>query len=349
MQPTPEQRPTGVLPGDIRRIELPTPWPVGAVNAYLLLGEPLTLIDCGPRTDMALAALEQGLRAHGHALEEIEQLLLTHQHPDHVGLAATVARRSGAGVAASAQLAQVLRNSDDQIARDLAYLSTLARRHGMTAREVRDLTRGQQSLRSYFEDVETTLVVGAGDAVEAGGRLLRVELRPGHSPTDTVFVDEADGLMVGGDHLLWGISSNPIAHAPASPCDPTIAARADRPRPLIRYLESLAATRALPLTRVLPGHGLPFSGHADLIDARMRFHRRRAQALLALIREAPVAAAQLVVRLWPELPERARFLGLSEVLGHVDLLERDGLVAEAALDDARVLIAATRKDQARSA
>src|ERR1043165_3045991 len=72
---------------------------VGSVNAWLLRGDPLTLIDTGPRDDGALAALEDGRRREGLRLEDIELVLATHHHLDHVGLAATIQRRSGATVA----------------------------------------------------------------------------------------------------------------------------------------------------------------------------------------------------------------------------------------------------------
>src|SRR5919197_3393443 len=72
---------------------------VGSVNAWLLRGDPMTLIDTGPRDDAALTALEAGLRGHGLRIEDVELLLGTHHHLDHVGLAATIQRRSGATVA----------------------------------------------------------------------------------------------------------------------------------------------------------------------------------------------------------------------------------------------------------
>src|SRR3954463_4766925 len=72
---------------------------VGSVNAWLLPGDPVTLIDTGPREDGALAALESGLAREGLRVEDVELLLATHHHLDHVGLAATIQRRSGATVA----------------------------------------------------------------------------------------------------------------------------------------------------------------------------------------------------------------------------------------------------------
>ena len=84
---------------DIVQIPLPLPY-IRSVNTWLLRGEPLTLVDTGPRDDEALSALEAGLRDAGVRLEEIELIIITHHHLDHSGLAATIAARSGATVAA---------------------------------------------------------------------------------------------------------------------------------------------------------------------------------------------------------------------------------------------------------
>src|SRR5947209_14590282 len=82
----------------IETIQLPLPR-VGSVNAWLLRGDPLTLVDTGPRSAAALDALERGLGARGVRLEDIELVIGTHHHHDHVGLAATIRRRSCARLA----------------------------------------------------------------------------------------------------------------------------------------------------------------------------------------------------------------------------------------------------------
>ena len=80
----------------LHALPLPTPFPVGPVNAYLAEGEPLTLIDTGPKDDATRAALAAALKVHGHRLEDIRRIILTHHHVDHVGLAGEIAARSGA-------------------------------------------------------------------------------------------------------------------------------------------------------------------------------------------------------------------------------------------------------------
>ena len=92
----------------IHRLAIPTPFMVGRVNAYLIEDDPLTLVDSGPNSAKALDELEQELNARGHAVEDIELLVISHQHMDHFGLASILARRSGAEVAALAPLAPFL-------------------------------------------------------------------------------------------------------------------------------------------------------------------------------------------------------------------------------------------------
>ena len=91
---------TPAEPGDgIELIALPTPFQVGDVNTWLLRGDPLTLVDAGPRMESTEARLDAALADLGVRVEDLELIVLTHQHADHVGLAGRLARRSGASVA----------------------------------------------------------------------------------------------------------------------------------------------------------------------------------------------------------------------------------------------------------
>src|SRR3989442_8530160 len=84
----------------IHLLRIPTPFAGGRVNCYLIEDEPLTLLDTGPNSGKALDELERALEAHGRRVEDLELIVLSHQHMDHLGLAGILARRSGAEVAA---------------------------------------------------------------------------------------------------------------------------------------------------------------------------------------------------------------------------------------------------------
>src|SRR3954447_16802362 len=113
---------------------VPIPLPlahVGSVNAWLLPGTPLTLVDTGPRDDAALSALEAGLREQGLGIEDLELVLLTHHHVDHIGLAAEIRRRSGAAIAALDRLADYATGYAGEVDHDRAFAHRLMRFHGV--------------------------------------------------------------------------------------------------------------------------------------------------------------------------------------------------------------------------
>jgi glyoxylase-like metal-dependent hydrolase (beta-lactamase superfamily II) len=324
-----------VLPDGVHRLELPTPFAIGPVSCYLLRGDPLTLVDPGPLRDKTSVALDDGLRALGLRVEDVELVVITHQHHDHAGLAADVVRRSGARLATSPRLAAYLGAYDDAMDRDDTYSVAMMRRHGIDDDVRGTLDDISRSFRRYGEGAAVDVTVGDGEQIVAGGRTFTAFERPGHSPTDTVFVD-ADGLLIGGDHLLAKVSSNPIAHVPIDDRDPIEVATRDPRRALVEYLASMRATAAMDVTVVLPGHGEPFADHRGLVASREEMHARRARRILRSV-DGTRTAADLIALLWRALPVTQHYLALSEVLGHLDLLEAEGLVRAVERDDGVVL------------
>jgi glyoxylase-like metal-dependent hydrolase (beta-lactamase superfamily II) len=306
----------------IHRLSIPTPFAVGRVNCYLIEDEPLTLVDTGPNSGKSLDELQLALGERGHAIEDLELIVITHQHMDHLGLLEVLARRSGAEVAAFHLLGPYLENFRESMAADDEFAQRIMRSSGVPA----DLATVLGSVGSAFRAFGSGGHVGRplhdGDTLPLRDRTLRALHRPGHSPSDTVFWDEQRRLLLGGDHLLGHISSNPLVSRPLS-------GDADgRPRALIGYIDSMLATRQLPAELVLPGHGDPITDHAELIDARLRMHDRRARKMLGMLAERPLSAYELALKMWGNVAVTQAYLTISEVLGHMDLLARDGLAAE---------------------
>ena len=334
----------------VHRLAIPTPFMVGRVNAYLIEDEPLTLVDSGPNSAKALDELEQALNARGHRVEDIELLVITHQHIDHFGLAAILARRSGAQVAALEQVAPFLANYGSQAELDDVFAERLMLRHGIPPEVVTVLRAVSAGFRAWGSAVEVTMPLRDGGVLELAERTLRVLHRPGHSPSDTVFWDEQRGMLLAADHLIAHISSNPLlarplgessgggenlaaGESPAAGESQPVGAGAsdlDRPRPqaLLTYIDSLEKTRAMDLSLVLPGHGRPITDHVALIDERFRMHHRRAEKIAGLIASQPRTAHEIAQELWGNVAVTQAYLTLSEVLGHVDLLLRDERVIE---------------------
>jgi glyoxylase-like metal-dependent hydrolase (beta-lactamase superfamily II) len=311
----------------IHRLAIPTPFQVGRVNAYLIEDEPLTLIDSGPNSASSLDELERALREHGHTVEEIGLLVITHQHIDHFGLAAILARRSGAQVAALDGLASYLADYKRQAELDDRFAERIMREHGVAADVVTALRAVSDSFRAWGSAVQASRRLRDGEELQLRDRALRVLHRPGHSPSDTVFVDEARAIAFTADHLIAHISSNPLLARPLGAPDDFAG---PRPRALLDYIASLERTRAEDLALVLPGHGEPIAGHGQLIDQRFRMHERRAQRIYELIAKRPRSAHEIATELWGNVAVTQAYLTISEVLGHVDLLLGQGRVAESA-------------------
>jgi glyoxylase-like metal-dependent hydrolase (beta-lactamase superfamily II) len=192
---------------DVAAIPLPLPH-LGSVNVWLLRGDPLTLVDTGPADDAALAALERGLRAHEVRLEDIEQVLATHHHLDHVGLAAAIQERSGARLAVLDAVADYGARYAERVGEERAFSRELMATHGVPAAVIDDNEDFWEFIGRNSRDFRADVRLRDGDRIRAGGRTLRVVARPGHSATDVLLVDDAEQLAFVGDHLLAGISSN---------------------------------------------------------------------------------------------------------------------------------------------
>ena len=305
----------------IHRMAIPTPFAVGRVNVYLIEDDPLTLVDAGPNSGTSFDELQRGLESLGHALEDIELVILTHHHIDHLGLVGLVAGRAGAEVAALdvavpfAQGFSEEAQADDDFARDVML------RHGIPEDVVSALQSVSRAFRAWGARADVTRVLHHGDRLQLRDRALDVSHRPGHSPTDTVFLDADRRVLIAADHLLAHISSNPLLTRPRD-------GSTERPRALMTYLESLRATREMEVDLVLPGHGDPITDHRALIDERFRMHRRRAEKLHGLIAEKPRSIYELAQILWGNIAVTQAYLTLSEVLGHTDILLDEGRVAE---------------------
>jgi glyoxylase-like metal-dependent hydrolase (beta-lactamase superfamily II) len=304
----------------IHTISIPTPFAVGRVNLYLIEDDPLTLVDTGPNSGKALDELEQAFSALGHRIEDLGLIVLTHQHMDHIGLAEILGRRSGADIAGIDLLAEWLAHYSERMETDDRFAEALMHRAGLSDDVTVALRAVSGAVRAWGSHAQITLPLADGAELALRDRTFTVHHRPGHSPTDTLFFDAARRELIGGDHLIGHISSNPLITAPRE--------GEERPKALLTYLDSLRATREMDLGVVLPGHGDPVTNHAELIDQRFRMHEKRAAKIRRLVAEEPLTAHEIAQRLWGNVALTQAYLTLSEVLGHLDLLAARGEVVE---------------------
>lgn len=315
---------------------IPTPFAVGRVNCYLIDDDPLTLVDAGPNSGRALDELQKALATHGKTIDDLELVIVTHQHIDHIGLVDIVANHSGAEVAAIDAAVPFIGDYSQRAEADDEFSGQIMLRNGISEDVVHALQSVSRAFRAWGSKVKVTRVLHEGDVIEMRDRKLEVFFRPGHSPSDTIFYDAERKHLIAADHLIKHISSNPlITRGPDDDPDPV-----KRPQSLVTYLASLGKTQQMDIDLVLPGHGDPIEDHAALIDERFRMHERRAEKIHRLISERPRSAYEIAQALWGNIAVTQAYLTLSEVLGHTDLLLNAGRAREREQDGVVIFEAA---------
>jgi glyoxylase-like metal-dependent hydrolase (beta-lactamase superfamily II) len=312
----------------IHRLRIPTPFAVGRVNCYLIDDEPLTLVDTGPNSGKALDELQSQLGEHGHSIDDLELVIVTHQHIDHLGLVEIVVEHSGADVAALGIAAERLANFSEDAEAEDRFAVELMLRNGIPAEVAHALQSVSRSFRGWGSRAVVTRPLEDGQSIPFANRTLQALHRPGHSPSDTVFWDEERRILIAADHLIAHISSNPLLTRPLD-------GSAQRTQALATYIESMRRTREMPAEFVLSGHGEPIVDHVALIDDRLAKHERRKEKIYRLIAERPRSGYEIAQAIWGNVAVTQAFLTLSEVIGHTDLLVNEGRVREA--DDGEVI------------
>lgn len=307
-----------MLPG-VHLIELPLPFTLGSINVYLArLADGYLLIDCGMDTEDCFQALARALEAVGAGWRDIREILLTHVHPDHMGLAPRLLELTGARLSMHAQDAAYLRVLT-QTERYLAWADGVMIEAGVPGEIIAKIGVSSNEIHKHFHNLEPDRVLLGGEKIAAAFGELEVLWTPGHSPGHVCLYGRERRVLFSGDQILEQISPNIGWHPDHDP--------------LGEFLDSLRALEALEIDLILPSHGAPFSGHREWIRKTIAHHAERCARILALLDGASKSAAGMVNELWERslTPFHYRF-AVFEVLAHLEHLERQGKVARASGD-----------------
>jgi len=302
-------------------LSLPTPFYVGDVNVYLIKEDPLTLIDVGPKTAEAAAALRDKLGRNGVKLSDVRRVVLTHAHEDHCGLARSVRDE--------AKNAEILIH-DWETGHLFGRLASERHRRLMLRSGVPDRVFDEmQALYSQISLLTDSL--SDGDfrplkdemELEFASGTMRVLHTPGHTPGSCSFAREADRTIVCGDCVLKRITPNPVLSP--DPIDP-----AKRFRSLAEYLVSLARIRELKPTLAYGGHGEPVTDFEEIFNRYVRAIDERQRRVISLIPSSGATAFEVAQKLFPDsigTEDVHRFLAISESIAHLDYAESEGKIA----------------------
>ncbi|MBI4774367.1 MAG: MBL fold metallo-hydrolase [Deltaproteobacteria bacterium] len=304
----------------VHKITIPIPFPIEDVNVYLLEGSPLTLIDTGLRSTATMDALERALSGIGRKLRDVERILVTHGHIDHFGAARTLSEISGAKVFVHAfDVNKVNHDFLQDFDREPSRLALYLIEAGVPANYYPFLKQEfLTNIHDYSEPLTRVELMADEDEIEAGGRKLQVMHFPGHCIGQVCFFDPEEQLMFTGDHVLPEITPNPVMDL--------IAREEFGYQSLKTYLESLRSTRNVDVRHTLPGHGEPFGPLQARVDEIIRHHEQRKNEIVRILNNGSKTKWQICGKLFSQLEQREAFLGLSEVDGHLELLEEAGQV-----------------------
>lgn len=305
----------------VQTLTLPTPFPIGPINAYLIEGDELTLIDTGPNDPATLAALREGLAARGRTLSDIRRVIVTHAHVDHFGLAAQVVDESDAQVLSHARNRWWLADFEQEWERRYDFYHDVFLHNGAPREYADSVIRGMRQLTQYARSVPADHFVPLedGDEISLAGHPWRVVFAPGHASGLICLYHSETRTLISSDHLLRDVTSNPVL-------EPPLRGETERPRALVDYIASMLKTAQLDTRVALPAHGDPIYDVRALVDARITFHHARLEHIEQQLECCAETAFEICNILFPDLKSFDIFLGLSEVIGHLDVLEDEGRV-----------------------
>ncbi|WP_170007570.1 MBL fold metallo-hydrolase [Bacillus fonticola] len=300
---------------ELIQLTIPTPFQVGDVHVYLLKStSTTTLIDVGPNTDEAWDSLHTQLHAFGMNIEDIDQIVLTHHHPDHVGL---LDRFPELPVFGLEGIQRWLVRTDDFYTHYQEALSAWGRQFGVPVSL--DAGRALADMMKYSCNRECTNLLQEGDVLP-GHLGWEVVTTPGHASNQLALFHLESGRLIAGDALLAHISPNPIL-------EPVEDGSTTRPKPILEHMNTMHKLLSLPLSTVYPGHGEIIEKPIELIEKRLNEQQKREEHVLTHIATSEHTVFSLGVALFPHAYKTQLPLVLSETVGQLDCLETKGRVS----------------------
>lgn len=317
--------PDEVAPG-IFRLPIPLPDnPLGTVNVYAVRGDDgLRLIDCGWNTPQAYAALSSELAALGEGVAGLREILVTHIHPDHFGLAGRLVEESGARLLMQRLEAAFVQARYEDIRALVAEMEAWLRINGVPPDQLEAMAFGSSMMLGGVGPRPPDVLLDGGEELPWGRYRFEVLWTPGHSGGLLCLFDRPSGLFISSDHVLRRTSPHIGLHAQSLG------------NPLGDYLSSLALVRDLPVRLVLPGHGEPFHDLAGRVDELVEHHRLRCAEMLRALGDGEATAYDVASQLtwrgaeggWARLVPFQQRMAVTETVAHLEYMHGQGQVAK---------------------
>lgn len=316
-----------VTPG-IYQLTLPNPAYAALryVNTYLVRGsDGYLLIDTG-WSDEALASLQQQLTKVGISFSDISQIVVTHTHPDHYGLASRLKQLSGAKLAWHHLEIDIIESRYTNKTEFLSRLDQWWRVNGVSATELPRFREDFLKItRGVISPVLPDVTLHGGETIATGVFDLQVLNTPGHSAGHISLYEPNQKILFSGDHILPNITTNTGI---------SLLFSQSHNNPLGDYLNSLNQIKHLEVNLILPGHENRFTGLKRRVEKLIQHHKQRTAEVARTIKTEAKTACQVATELtwmpdtkgigWQDLDPWSQKLAIAETVAHLESLRFDG-------------------------
>ena len=297
---------------------LPMPFRLKHVHVFALVHDGrVALFDAGVNSPETFLKIESSLKTIGKTVHDIDQIFITHFHTDHCGIAGRIKEISGAAIHMSVIDGQRVHN-DQKEGLNINQLKTFYRQHGLTEKSISALVNLLRFFRNATIPFRVDQYLEENKCQAIGDKEFEIIPAPGHTRGQVCFFFRKEGILLSGDHVLPQITPNlsPDPYAPEF-------------RPLHSFLDSLRNIKGLPVNKIYPSHGDPFSDLKGRIEEIEEHHSERKNLILASVKGGPKTAYQVSQDIFGEnLPDFDKFLAVNETYSHLIELKIEGLIKE---------------------
>jgi glyoxylase-like metal-dependent hydrolase (beta-lactamase superfamily II) len=290
------------------------------INVYLIRGkEGYLLVDAGFNDDTTFSTLHNYLVKHNLTFSDITQIVVTHAHPDHFGMAGRIKKLSGATLAIHNREAGFIETRYVHMEKLLEQTGRMLEDNGVPREELVKLRDASLKIVPLVVPTQPDISLHEGDMIQTGEFTFRVIWTPGHSSGHICLYEPDSKILLSGDHILPKITPNVSVHPQSIE------------NPLGRYLKALREIRRLDIMHTLPGHNEPFDDPTARIDAIIEHHVQRNLEILYALQQGPRNTYQIARELtWGsgsrfyDLPEFHQRMAIFETLAHLEMLTAEG-------------------------
>ncbi|MFM1653359.1 MBL fold metallo-hydrolase [Brevibacillus sp. B_LB10_24] len=290
---------------------VPTPYSLQSFNFYLIEeAGSLSLLDAGIDTEPCWEQFIQTLHQNGFSVHDLDRIILTHNHQDHIGLINRISAVKEMPVYAHPESIHRLKRDKAFFSLRVEFFRQLYREMGCGETGELQVQKLEKAVRDNEKDkIQANVTPLSGTDPIAG--LQPIET-PGHSPDHLVFLDSKRKWLFSGDHLISHISSNALV-------EPDREGR--RILTLCQYVDSLRSCMALDADTLFPGHGTFIRNHQELIVKRLSRIEEKAAKIRSMLESGMTTASELAQAYYQDKYHSQFALVMSEIIGLLDYME----------------------------